>query len=326
MLRLPEFEYFAPRAVEEAVGLKAEHGTGAMFVAGGTDLYPNMKRRQQTPAAVVGLGRIAELRRIEGEPETGLRVGAGVTLTELAEDARVREAYPAVAHAAESISTPLLRNMGTIGGNLLLDTRCNYYDQTYEWRRSIDFCMKRDGEVCWVAPGSPKCWAVNSSDEAPLMVALGAKLRFVSAEGERVVEARDLYNKDGIDYLTKRPDELLVDVQLPATNGWRATYVKLRRRGSFDFPVLGVAARIKTAADGIVEEAAVVLGAVSPAPTLIEEAGARLVGRPLSDESIAEAAEIAQHLARPLDNTDFAPHWRKQVVSTYVTRALGELR
>jgi CO/xanthine dehydrogenase FAD-binding subunit len=167
---------------------------------------------------------------------------------------------------------------------------------------------------------------VNSSDEAPLMVAIGAKLRFVSADGERIVEARDLYNKDGINYLDKRPDELLVDVQLPATNGWRAAYVKLRRRGSFDFPVLGVAARIKKADDGTVEEAAVVLGAVSPSPTLVEEAAEKLVGRPLTDESIAEAAEIAQHLARPLDNTDFAPHWRKQVVSTYVTRALEELR
>lgn len=326
MLRLPDFDYYVPKTVDEAVRMKADHGPDAAFVAGGTDLYPNMKRRQQTPRAVVGLSRISELRAIEGDPATGLRVGAGVTLTRLAEDPRVREAYPAVAHAAETISTPLLRDMGTIGGNLLLDTRCNYYDQTYEWRRSIDFCMKKDGEICWVAPSSPKCWAVNSSDEAPLMVALGAKLRFVSAEGERMVEARDLYRKDGIDYLTKRPDELLVDIHLPATNGWRATYVKLRRRGSFDFPVLGVAARVKRAADGTVEEASVVLGAVSPSPKVVDEAALALVGRPLTDESIAEAAEIAQHQARPLDNTDFLPHWRKQVVSTYVTRALGELR
>lgn len=326
MLRLPDFDYYVPRTVDEAVKMRAEHGPDAAFVAGGTDLYPNMKRRQQTPRTVIGLGRLAELRSIEGEPSSGLRIGASVTLAELAEHPTVRAAYPAVAHAAETISTPLLRNMGTIGGNLLLDTRCNYYDQTYEWRRSIDFCMKKDGEICWVAPSSPKCWAVNSSDEAPLMVALGAKLRFVSAEGERVVEARDLYQKDGIDYLTKRPDELLVDVHLPATNGWRATYVKLRRRGSFDFPVLGVAARIKTAGDGTVGEATVVLGAVSPSPTVIEEAGQVLVGRPLSEESIAEAAEIAQHLARPLDNTDFLPHWRKQVVSVYVTRALTQLK
>ena len=326
MLRLPDFDYHVPKTVDEAVAMRADHGPDAMFVAGGTDLYPNMKRRQQTPRTVIGLGRLAALRSIEGEPSSGLRVGASVTLTELAEHPVVRAAYPAVAHAAETISTPLLRNMGTIGGNLLLDTRCNYYDQTFEWRRSIDFCMKKDGEICWVAPSSPKCWAVNSSDEAPLMVALGAKLRFVSAEGERLVAARDLYQKDGIDYLTKRPDELLVDVHLPATNGWRATYVKLRRRGSFDFPVLGVAARIKTAADGAVSEAAVVLGAVSPSPTLVEEAAERLVGRPLTDESIAEAAEIAQHLARPLDNTDFLPHWRKQVVAVYVTRALAQLK
>ncbi len=322
MLRLPDFDYYAPTSVEEALRIKADNGPDAAFVAGGTDLYPNMKRRQQTPRVVVGLGRIESLQRIEGDPTVGLRVGAGVTLTDLAGDERVRRAYPAVASSARSISTPLLRNMGTIGGNLLLDTRCNYYDQTYEWRRSIDFCMKKDGEVCWVAPGSPRCWAVNSSDEAPVMVALGARLRFVSPEGERDVEARDLYNADGIDYLNRRPDELLVHVDLPPTNGWRAAYVKLRRRGSFDFPVLGVAARVKLAPDRTVGEASVVLGAVSPAPVEVGEAAAALVGRPLGPESIAEAAEIAQHRARPLDNTDFAPHWRKQVVRVYVTRAL----
>jgi 4-hydroxybenzoyl-CoA reductase subunit beta len=326
MLRLPEFEYHAPRTVDEAVGLMAESGSTAAYVAGGTDLYPNMKRRQQTPDVVIGLGRVDALRRIDGEPASGLRIGAGVTLTQLAANPLVKSAYPAVAHAAESISTPLLRNMGTIGGNLLLDTRCNYYDQTYEWRRSIDFCMKKDGAVCWVAPGSPTCWAVNSSDEAPLMVALGARLRFVSPSGEREVEARDLYNHDGIRYLDKRPDELLVDVSLPATNGWRATYLKLRRRGSFDFPVLGVAARVDFAEDGAVKAARLVVGAVAPSPLLIEDAEKELVGGPLTDEAIERAAEIAQHQARPLDNTDFVPHWRKQVVRTYVRRALNQLR
>jgi len=326
MLRLPDFDYYAPSTAEEAVRVAADHGPDAAYVAGGTDLYPNMKRRQQTPAVVVGLSRISALREITGEASSGLRIGAGVTLTRLAEDERVRAAYPSVAYAASTISTPLLRNMGTIGGNLLLDTRCNYYDQTYEWRKSIDFCMKRDGEICWVAPSSPKCWAVNSSDEAPLMVALDAKLRFVSPDGEREIPARELYGADGINYLTKRPDELLLDVCLPPANGWRAAYVKLRRRASFDFPVLGVAARVKTAADGTVEEATVVLGAVHPSPRIIEEAGAVLVGRKLTDEAIREAGEIAQHLARPLDNTDFLPHWRKQVVATHVGRALAGLR
>jgi 4-hydroxybenzoyl-CoA reductase subunit beta len=325
MLRLPEFEYHAPRTVDEAVALMAQSGSGAAYVAGGTDLYPNMKRRQQTPSIVIGLSRVDALRTIEGDPASGLRVGAGVTLTELAADPRVRTAYPAVAHAAEAISTPLLRNMGTVGGNLLLDTRCNYYDQTYEWRRSIDFCMKKDGAVCWVAPGSPRCWAVNSSDEAPVMVALGARLRFVSPSGEREVEARDLYNHDGIDYLHKRPDELLVSITLPPTNGWKATYLKLRRRDSFDFPVLGVAARLDFAEDGTVKAARLVVGAVAPAPIVVDEAEIELVGKPLTDDAIERVAEIAQHQARPLDNTDFVPHWRKQVVRTFVRRALRGL-
>src|SRR5438132_1085895 len=189
MLRLPDFDYHAPRTIEDAVRIMGDSGPDAAFVAGGTDLYPNMKRRQQTPATVIGLSRIGALRSIEGEPSSGLRIGAGVTLADLAADPLVRGFYPAVAHAAHSISTPLLRNMGTIGGNLLLDTRCNYYNQTYEWRKAIDFCMKKDGHICWVAPSSPRCWAVSSSDVAPVMVALGADYVLVGAGGERVVPA-----------------------------------------------------------------------------------------------------------------------------------------
>ena len=159
----------------------------------------------------------------------------------------IKRDYPVIAQAARTISTPILRNMGTIGGNLLLDTRCNYYDQNYEWRKGINFCLKKDGDVCWVAPGSSKCWAVQSSDLVPVMVAIGAKFRLVSTLGERMIDAGGFYNDDGIDYLKKRPDELLVDIHLPPTNGWRASYQKLRRRGAFDFPVLGVAAWVKLA-------------------------------------------------------------------------------
>src|SRR3990167_5056686 len=250
MLRLPKFSYLQPKSVGEAVRMIAAAGREAMFVAGGTDLYPNMKRRQQTPKVVIGLAHLDKLRRVKGKPKEGMILGAGLTLTEVCEDRRILKAYPAVAHAAELISTPLLRNMGTIGGNLLLDTRCNYYDQNYEWRKAIHFCMKKDGEICWVAPSSPRCWAVQSSDCAPVMVALGAKVKLVSVQGERFLEARELYNDDGIQYLTKRPDELLTEIHLPSTDGWRATYWKLRRRGSFDFPVLGVATRLRLAGDG----------------------------------------------------------------------------
>jgi len=326
MMRLPKFAYCAPKTVGEAVRLRGEAGPAGQFVAGGTDLYPNMKRRQQTPETVISVGRIHELRRIEGDGKEGLRIGAGVSLTEVVEHPVVNRDYPSVARAARLISTPTLRNMGTIGGNLLLDTRCNYYDQNYEWRRSINFCMKKDGEVCWVAPGSPKCWAVQSSDLVPLMVAMGARVRLVSTVGDRLVSAAGLYNDDGIDYLHKRPEELLTEIHLPPVDGWRAVYKKLRRRGAFDFPVLGVAAAVRVGARGEVEEAKVVLGGVAPAPLEVEAAGKALAGGPLDEGRIRAAAEACYLKARPLDNTDHLMNYRKQMARPFVMRALEELR
>src|ERR1041384_8744785 len=176
-------------------------GPEGQFVAGGTDLYPNMKRRQQTPKTVISVMRLNELNQITGDGSNGLQIGASATLTEVCENEIIKRDYPVVAHAAKTISTPILRNMGTIGGNLLLDTRCNYYDQNFDWRKGINFCLKKDGDVCWVAPGSSKCWAVQSSDLVPVMVAIGARVKLVSASGERMLEARELYKNDGIQYL-----------------------------------------------------------------------------------------------------------------------------
>lgn len=326
-MRLPKFEYFAPRTVAEAVKIIASAGPEGQFVAGGTDLYPNMKRRQQTPRTVISVMRLPELNQIKGDGKSGLSIGASVTLTDICEHPIINRDYPVVSHAARQISTPILRNMGTIGGNLLLDTRCNYYDQNYEWRKGVNFCLKKDGDVCWVAPGSSKCWAVQSSDLVPVMVAIGAKLRFVSTLGERVIDAAGLYNDDGIDYLHKRADELLVDIHLPPTNGWRASYQKLRRRGAFDFPVLGVAAYVnfdsgKTRA---VKDARIVLGGIAPSPLQVKEAAEVLIGQPFNQERIGAAAEAAYIKARPLDNTDFVMNWRKQMARQYTLRALAAL-
>jgi 4-hydroxybenzoyl-CoA reductase subunit beta len=312
MMRLPKFSYLVPQTVADAVRMMGDAGPEGQFVAGGTDLYPNMKRRQQTPRTVIAIGRLRELTHVEGDGQTGLRIGAGVTLTEIVEHPIVNRDYPAVAEAARLISTPTLRNMGTIGGNLLLDTRCNYYDQNFEWRRAINFCMKKDGEICWVAPGSPKCWAVQSSDLVPLMVAMGAELRLVSTVGDRLVNARGFYNNDGIDYLRKRPDELLAEIILPPAAGWRAVYKKLRRRGAFDFPVLGVAARVDLDHDGT--------------PLEVEGAGTALVGGRLEDESVRAAAEACYNRARPLDNTDHLMNYRKQMARPFSLRALEALR
>lgn len=303
----------------------AGSGPEGQFVAGGTDLYPNMKRRQQMPKTVISVMRVPELNQITGDAKSGLRIGASVTLTDIVEHPLINRDYPVIANAARTISTPLLRNMGTIGGNLLLDTRCNYYDQNYEWRKGINFCLKKDGDVCWVAPGSSKCWAVQSSDLVPVMVAIGAKFRLASTLGERVIDAAGFYNDDGIDYLKKRPDELLVDIHLPPLNGWRASYHKLRRRGAFDFPVLGVAAYVHTDHSGIVDDAKLVLGGIAPSPLQIDEASRALIGQPLGQQPIEAAAEAAYVRARPLDNTDFVMNWRKQMTRQYTIRALQEL-
>jgi len=326
MMRLPKFEYFVPRTIAEAVKIVAGVGPGAQFVAGGTDLYPNMKRRQQTPRTVISVMRLAGLNQITGDGGSGLVIGASVSLTEICEHSVINRDYPVVASAARTISTPILRNMGTIGGNLLLDTRCNYYDQNYEWRKAINFCLKKDGDVCWVAPGSSKCWAVQSSDLVPVMVAIGAKFRLVSTLGERLIEAAGFYNDDGIEYLKKRPDELLVDIWLPPADGWRASYQKLRRRGAFDFPVLGVAAWLDVSEDGTVNDAKVVLGGVAPAPIEVKEAAAVLIGHPLDEERMRAAAEACYVKARPLDNTDSLMSWRKQMARPLGFKVLLELR
>src|SRR5262249_17167242 len=262
MLRLPYFAYHSPRTVREAAELLAS-SPAAMLVAGGTDLLPNMKRRQQVPPTLIGLRQIAELKQIANDD--GVRIGAGVTLTTLLRDVRLRP-YTALRQAAAQIATPHLRNLGTIGGNVCLDTRCNYYDQNYEWRKAIDFCMKKDGRICWVATSSPKCLAVSSTDCAPALMSLGAELTLASASGTRRLSLAELYRKDGIDYLTKRPDEIVTAVHLPRLDGWRSTYWKLRRRGAFDFPVLGVACAIKLDPSGSVEAARVILGAVASCP------------------------------------------------------------
>lgn len=325
-MRLPKFDYHAPREIAEAVKIMGDVGPEAQFVAGGTDLYPNMKRRQQMPRTVISVMRLPELNQISGDGNSGVTIGASVILTDICEHPIINRDYPVVAQAARTISTPLLRNMGTIGGNLLLDTRCNYYDQNYEWRKGINFCLKKDGDVCWVAPGSSKCWAVQSSDLVPVMVAIGAKLRFASTLGDRVIDAAGLYNDDGIEYLHKRPDELLVDIHLPPTNGWRASYQKLRRRGAFDFPVLGVAAYVKTEnGSDRVADARIVLGGIAPSPMQVSEASQALIGNSLVEEHINAAAEAAYVRARPLDNTDFVMNWRKQMTREYTLRALRQL-
>ena len=324
MMRLPEFSYLAPVSVGDAVKLMADHGPAAMFVAGGTDLYPNMKRRQFEPSVLIGLRGIRELGGVRGSARTGLTIGASTTLTAVSGHADVIRHYPGLATAGGLVSSPQLRNMGTIGGNVCVDTRCNYYNQSYEWRKAVNFCMKKDGEICLVAPGSSRCWAVSSSDTAPMLWSLGARVKLVGPGGERLIPISALYRDDGIEYLSKQPGEILTEIVLPPSDGWRSTYLKLRRRGSFDFPVLGVAVALRMEGE-TVQEAAITLGAVASQPRPAPEAAALLVGQRLTPGLIDAAADLAYKPGKPLDNTDLTHPYRKKMIRVYVARALREL-
>lgn len=326
MLRLPAFDFRVAPSLEEAAAILAGEGPDARLVAGGTDLWPNMKRRHQSARTVVSLMGLPELRSITTNGD--LRLGATAILDDVARHSVVRERYPALARAVESISSPPLRNMATIGGNLCIDTRCTYYNQTEEWRRSIDYCMKEQGTVCWVAPGSSRCLAHTASDSAPVLCALGAEVELVSVDGRRTLPVADLYRDDGIEYLAKRPGEILTEIRLPSSASaanCRTSFWKLRRRGTIDFAVLSVAAAIWSDPDGRVSEARVFLGAVGSQPLPVPEAARALVGKALSEETIAEAATAARKVATPFDNTDFQTRWRGVMTTRYTEAALREI-
>jgi 4-hydroxybenzoyl-CoA reductase subunit beta len=306
------------------VQLLAASDGSAMAIAGGSDLLPKMKRRQLEPAQLIGLRELPELAGITVEADGSLRIGAGETLAAIGADPRVAMLAPALAVAARSVSTPQLRAAGTLGGNVLVDTRCTYYDQTYEWRRGLGFCFKKDGDRCPLAPGGKRCWSVSSSDTVPVLVAIQASVTLIGPTGSRTLPVEELFQDDGLIPVRKDPAEILTSILIPAAVGRRATYWKLRRRDSFDFPILGVAVALELR-DGIVADPRIVLGAVASHPLRATAAEDLLAGRPLTEEIIEEAAKLAAHPARPLDNTDLEHYWRKRMTRVYVRRALREL-
>jgi 4-hydroxybenzoyl-CoA reductase subunit beta len=321
MLRLPKFSFISPPTLDAAIRLRTEHLATSMYVAGGTDVYPKMKRRQFVPETVISLHNVVRPEISNGD---GLRIGAGATLTEVSAHPKVRSGYRALAEAAALVSTPQLRNMGTIGGNVCLDTRCNWYDQSLFWRTAEGFCMKTHAEVlCRVAPSSPKCLAVASADTVPALIALGATVRITGAGGEREVDLVECYREDGIRYLTLAPGEIVTEIRLPASDGWRSTYLKQRDRQAFDFPIAGVAAAVRWDG-GLVADARVAITALGSRPVAVD-AGARR-GTKLEDDAIAAVADATHKAARPMDNTSGTISQRKRAARVYAERALRSLR
>ena len=327
MLRLPSFELLEPTSLREALDQLAEHGEKAMPIAGGTDLLPNMKHRLFEPRVLVSLARVPELKGIAEQAGGGLTIGATTPLAEVASHRDVVAQAPALAQAAGLVAGPQLRSMGTLGGNVMLDTRCQWYNQTYFWRKALGFCLKKDGTLCHVVAGGKKCVAAASNDTAPVLMTLGAMLEFQSAEGKRELPIDELWKPDGIVNKRVQPGELLTRILLPArAAGHRGAYGKLRDRGSIDFPLLGVAVRLDLDSAGAVADADVVLVALAARPVRLRAAAPELLGTRPGEESFEQAAQkVAQAAHRqctPLANVPGDHEYRKRMIPVYVRRTL----
>jgi len=333
-MTIPAFRVERPRAVEDAVRALATHGPQAMIIAGGTDVIPNLQMRLFAPRVVVDIKGIRALRGIEFSSETGLRIGALTTLTEIVESALIREKFPVLWSAVGTIAGPLQRNMGTIGGNLCLETRCLWYNQSYFWRKSLGGCLKHPmpnadaahpETICHVAPGGDRCWAVWSGDSAPALLALDAEVEMATAAGTRRIPLHDLYRNDGMNRLALGRDELLTAVHVPALMaGRRGLYKKLRIRNSIDYPLAGVAVAMNVDRDGICRDARVAIAAVNPAPLVVAEASEWLVGQKYSLELVGRVAHRATQVGKPLTTSASTPVYRREMLKVFTRRALEE--
>ena len=328
MLRMPQFELALPTSVAEAIELLTQPGRTAVIVAGGTDLVPNLKHELVTPDLVISLAHVTELRGITRDPSGWITLGAMTSLAEVAAHADVLAHAPALAQATGLVAGPQLRTMGTLGGNVLLDTRCQWYNQTYFWRQALGFCMKKDGALCHVVEGGSKCVAAASNDSAPALMTLSAELVIVGPTGRRVVPIDDFWLADGIYNKRLEPGEILISIRIPPTGaGHRGAYGKLRERGSIDFPLLGVAARLELDAQGVISDADLVLTALAARPVRIKKPAELLrgvrVATPEFEAVLVQCGEAAHKQCHPVANIPGDHDWRREMIPVYVRRTLG---
>ena len=326
MLRLPAFRYHRPDTVAEAVSLLGEHGDAAMPVSGGTDLIPNMKHRLFTPEHLVALKGIPELRGIR-EDGDDLVIGAATSLTTISTHPSVRLPFTALAEAAGSVAGPQLRNSGTLGGNVCLDTRCTYYNQSQFWRQALGFCLKKDGDVCHVTGVGKKCVAAHSADTPPVLMTLGARVELVGPHGARSVPIADFFLTDGIWNTGRQPDEILTSVRIPlSTPDLRTSYVKLRQRKAIDFPLLTVAVAAEVDSEDRIHQLRGVVTGLGARPRQLTGWDELAEGEILTDELAEGLAERAYRQCHPLENIIIDADWRRAMVPVHVKRALGRLR
>lgn len=327
MLRLPMADYYAPSSLSKACSILAEHEEEAKVLGGGTDLLVACKLRNVTPTVLLSLGSISELKGIHLHEGEYLKIGAMTSLHDLICDSSISDHYPALSQAAALVGTTQLQYMGTIGGNLCLNTRCIYYNQSESWRRSRDVCFKMGGHVCHVVPKGKKCYAVFSGDTAPALIALDAEVKLVSNTEERLVSVSKLYTGDGKEPLALKSGELVSEIRLPLpTKSQSSTYLKYREREAIDFPMVGVAVRMDTNDDGICTGCRVVLNAVDCGPTEVREARELLEGKAPTFDLIQEVALEAEKRAHPVANTPGStPAYRHNLAGILTHRALHQV-
>ena len=321
-MSLPQFRLLRPRAVDDAVAYLAKHAGNICVLGGGTDLIPSMRQKLFDPGYVLDLRGVGELRGIRPQADGAVEIGALTALSTIEKSVYLRQHFSVLTEAAATVASPVLRNMGTIGGNICLDTRCLWYNQSLTWRKGCGFCIKKDGDLCHVAPGGTKCWAAFSGDTPPALLCLKAEIQIVGPHGARRIALRDFYTGDGENYRKLLPNELVTRVFLPAESAdYRGIYRKLRVRGSIDYPLAGVAVVMKRL-NGDVTDARIAMTAVNPAPILVQKAGDMLIGKTIDEDLASAAAEVAARTAKPLTTSALTPEYRREMIRVFTKRAV----
>lgn len=324
MITMPQFSVLQPESTSQAVEFLATY-QNLRVLAGGSDLVVNLRNKLFTPEYVLDIKGIKDLHGIK-ECDKWLSIGALTTLTEVSQNAFISENYPVLKIAASVVAGPNIRNMGTIGGNICLDTRCHWYNQSYFWRKSCNFCLKKDGDICHVAPGGKYCWAAYSGDTAPALLTLGASVKILSPKGERVVALKDFFVMDGIKKYNLGSDEIIAEILIPKDKaGLKGVYKKLRIRDSVDYPLAGVAVTGKVDENGKCVEVFVALTAVNPAPVLVSEITDLLVGKTVTEDLLEKSVELARKTAKPMKTTLSTMPYRRHMVGVFVKQGLEEL-
>lgn len=304
MLPFSSFSYEAPDNLADAVAIAA--APSARIIAGGTDLLPSMKHRLFNPGTLLSLRKLEAIKGITPHEDGGLSIGAMTTLRQLRRSALINSSYPALSEACRTIATATIQAMGTLGGNVMLDTRCLFYNQPAGWRDSIGGCLKAEGSICHVAPRGKGCYAAHSADTIPALWLYGASVELASQAGTRQVAVSDLFAEDGRTWLKIQPGEILTRILLPPATS-PVAHRKLRIRGAIDYGLLLVA--VQRTGTG----ARAVLSALGPQPVVI------------STEQAEDLPQAAYKAARPLNTHAIASVWRKQMVRVEVRRALESI-